>query len=311
MCEMISSNVGEFLCHLKTHFDCCFKVSVLCPYKRCGKIFTVKSSFTSHLSRKHRNWQVSTLSNVHVLNAGNDGVSDTLSETEPVLEHIDDMSEPTANDPSSCDSFNSMQELTDSIALFFLKMQSKYLLPTSTLDVVVDELGNLSDQQSVRIKDKIAKALAEAGIDPCVAQRNAENISAAVCLFNKASNPLRSNHTRQQFYAKNFKFVKPLDIYLSTDDDGIRHYCHYVPIKDTLKVLLEDASFNAQFANPEVSPDGTLFDINDGNVVKTNNFFQSNPQALKIILFQDAFEIVNPIGSAKKTQDSGCLFHGG
>src|SRR5947199_10115322 len=38
----------------------------------------------------------------------------------------------------------------------------------------------------------------------------------------------------------------------------------------------------------------------DGNVYKNNKFFKENPDALRIILYQDAFEIVNPIGAAKK-----------
>ncbi|CAB0035349.1 unnamed protein product, partial [Trichogramma brassicae] len=38
----------------------------------------------------------------------------------------------------------------------------------------------------------------------------------------------------------------------------------------------------------------------DGYVYKNNKFFKNNPNSLKIILYQDAFEIVNPIGPAKK-----------
>ncbi|KYQ53628.1 hypothetical protein ALC60_02135, partial [Trachymyrmex zeteki] len=33
---------------------------------------------------------------------------------------------------------------------------------------------------------------------------------------------------------------------------------------------------------------------------KNNKFCQENPDALQIILYQDAFEIVNPIGAARK-----------
>lgn len=41
-------------------------------------------------------------------------------------------------------------------------------------------------------------------------------------------------------------------------------------------------------------------DINDGQTFKSNKFFIENPGCLKIILYQDAFEIANPLGSAKK-----------
>lgn len=44
----------------------------------------------------------------------------------------------------------------------------------------------------------------------------------------------------------------------------------------------------------------TLKDFTDGFTFKNNDFFKTNPNSLKIILYQDAFEVANPIGSAKK-----------
>ena len=41
-------------------------------------------------------------------------------------------------------------------------------------------------------------------------------------------------------------------------------------------------------------------DFTDGKVFRSNKFFQENKKCLQIILYQDSFEIVNPIGSAKK-----------
>lgn len=41
-------------------------------------------------------------------------------------------------------------------------------------------------------------------------------------------------------------------------------------------------------------------DIHDGQIFKSNKFFIENPGCLKLILYQDAFEIANPLGSAKK-----------
>lgn len=40
-------------------------------------------------------------------------------------------------------------------------------------------------------------------------------------------------------------------------------------------------------------------DFTDGSVFKNNTFFKENPDALKLMLYQDSFEIVNPLGSAK------------
>lgn len=43
-------------------------------------------------------------------------------------------------------------------------------------------------------------------------------------------------------------------------------------------------------------------DIRDGQICKSNELFIENPGCLKLILYQDTFEIVNPLGSAKKKQ---------
>lgn len=42
-----------------------------------------------------------------------------------------------------------------------------------------------------------------------------------------------------------------------------------------------------------------LVDFFSGDCFKSNKFFQENPESLKLILFQDAFEVVNPLGSAR------------
>lgn len=51
LCRAKSSSLSEFISHVKMHIKEGQKVT--CPFKQCGKTFTVKSTFTSHLSRKH------------------------------------------------------------------------------------------------------------------------------------------------------------------------------------------------------------------------------------------------------------------
>ncbi|KYQ53359.1 hypothetical protein ALC60_07491 [Trachymyrmex zeteki] len=59
-------------------------------------------------------------------------------------------------------------------------------------------------------------------------------------------------------------------------------YYHYISIVKT-------SEFN--YYN-----DNILSDIQSGNVIKSNNFFNSNKNVLQIILYQDAFEVCNPLG---------------
>ena len=44
-----------------------------------------------------------------------------------------------------------------------------------------------------------------------------------------------------------------------------------------------------------------FMDLYDGQHFQCHLFFNENPESLKLILCQDSFEIVNPLGSAKET----------
>lgn len=48
--------------HLKDHI--CEGVSVTCPFDKCDKKFSRKSSFTSHISRCHRGMNLSSMSKI-------------------------------------------------------------------------------------------------------------------------------------------------------------------------------------------------------------------------------------------------------
>ena len=109
--------------------------------------------------------------------------------------------------------------------------------------------------------------------------------------------PLRSEHVRRNLYKSEYGFVQPIAVSL-VDDDGEKQF-HYVPIKETLKVLFHDQKIGKYIQTHGTQKIGKLEDIADGLVHKTNAFFCDNPYALKILLFQDAFEVVNPLGSAR------------
>jgi len=48
------------------------------------------------------------------------------------------------------------------------------------------------------------------------------------------------------------------------------------------------------------SVDKVMEDIKDGTCIKQNAIFHEHPSSLSIMLYQDAFEVVNPLGSGKK-----------
>lgn len=91
----------------------------------------------------------------------------------------------------------------------------------------------------------------------------------------------------------------PEAIPLGRNIAGKLKYCHYVSLLETLTVILENESMTLK-SKLNVTNPCVLKDITDGKVLKENPLFKSDGSALSVILFQDAFEVVNPLGSAKK-----------
>lgn len=44
----------------------------------------------------------------------------------------------------------------------------------------------------------------------------------------------------------------------------------------------------------------TLYEITDGIAFKNNELFNENSNAFRVIVYRDAFELCNPLGSCKK-----------
>ena len=82
--------------------------------------------------------------------------------------------------------------------------------------------------------------------------------------------------------------------------DGERKKCfHYLPILDSLQALFRDPGIE-YYLETRPFDASKLQDFQDGHVFRNKDFFQRNPDALQILLYQDSFEISNPLGSAKK-----------
>ena len=75
----------------------------------------------------------------------------------------------------------------------------------------------------------------------------------------------------------------------------------YVPIINSLKALFTDLAVMQQLLLPQQFSGGSsvLNDYSDGAMFKNNIFLGSGGFRIHIILYLDAFEIVNPLGSAR------------
>ena len=77
---------------------------------------------------------------------------------------------------------------------------------------------------------------------------------------------------------------------------------HYVPVDQALKLLVEDRTFIEMMdrEREKDKPDkDTLRDIKDGAVYQSIDYFRRNPDALVCLIYSDAVELTNPLGSGR------------
>jgi hypothetical protein len=300
-CIFTSSGTGNFLAHLRDHL--CENVAMKCPYEKCDKVFAIKSSFTSHISRCHRGSNLKFMARVSQVQSAD------CNPIEFGNELLDRSSSSIACDADAHeeddDTSSALYEsqYIDNLALFYLKLQAKFLLPGSTIQSIVDEIQNIHDLDQTLQYKRLSQKLSVFGISDVDVTEIVDDLRNNNLFRKCMKGELRSHQTRQTFFKKRFKYVAPKQIYLGRDSCSVERYAQYIPIKDSITALFEDSSVRSMYTavhSNKISQPRVFTDICDGKMFKSNEFFSANPTALRIILYQDAFEVVNPLGSARK-----------
>ena len=155
-------------------------------------------------------------------------------------------------------------------------------------------------------KEKIFKsALKDAGLDGIKIEEIINKCSAEDP-FIKAQEDLISNFKRTQYLRNEFKLIEPDEIILNKEEVkmGFKKDCiHYVPITESLKVLVQDETF-IKVHSKKASKGIAIEEIVDAEAFNENIFFKqnccdSNSEVLPLLLYSDAVELVNPLGAGR------------
>jgi hypothetical protein len=268
------------------------------------------SSFTSHVSRSHSNWSQGNLENIgdveledgNIARESNESEGDPENDIEPA--YHEDMPNDAPEDDFCEDGDEGLSEdvFLESVALFYLKLEAKFHLPQSSIQEIVTSVCDFHKLSQNELQSQLKKLLQEEGItnekiDYIV--DDVFNSDLFDMVHDSVTGTLRSNYTRKKYYKTCFDYVTPLSIRLGRDKDNIDRHYHYVPIKETITTLFKDLTMQKQYEMQRDPKPGIYEDFQDGEVFKTNELFSNVSGALSLILYQDAFEVVNPLGSAK------------
>ncbi|XP_036442670.1 uncharacterized protein LOC118819121 [Colossoma macropomum] len=187
------------------------------------------------------------------------------------------------------------------LTLFYLKLQAKLLLPASVIKTVIEGFEEIHDLGQSHVFAKLTEKLTLLGTDDTTIKNVIKEL-AKEDLLKTGNRLLRTDQCRKTMFKNSFNYVGPMPLYLGLNESGKECFTQYNPLKETLTSLFESKSVWKQYKNvhSHVTDPDILQDIWDGEVVLQNELFQTKGSSLALILYQDSFEVVNPLGSGKK-----------
>ncbi|XP_046608722.1 uncharacterized protein LOC124299511 [Neodiprion virginianus] len=283
---------------------------IQCPHPSCSYKCTSKSTLRSHRFRYHKSATLPETSANPTATTDNDlsqythqePCSGALSFYSQGIEAQDTQ---VPNDGGGIEAdFNSEEILFNKFVHIYLTLTSKFHIPDSTLDYIINDYHLLLKHSLGLLSTKLLSKLTSFGIDCDPLKPLIESIFSEDTLIrlHSADGPMRSRYMRRQQYTKLFEFVNPISYNLGLNQNNIQRKYHYVSIEKTLKAFFDDTSVYEQYTerkNKEVTRSHVLTDIEDGSLFQTHPVFSSDPSSIQLIIYQDDMEIVNPLGSGK------------
>lgn len=261
---------------------------VSCFILNCNytKKFTKHATLRSHLYRSHPNWQYkqmmeksSDMSTAEIMN-------DTCS-----LNNFD-------TETNKNFDFNNSQNINLQ-ALLYLKLECKHFLSENVINILVNEMKDLHVELNNIQYEVLNSHLQNTNCGENLILDVLSTLKTNHLFFLSPYNVFHTKHLRHKFYKMHFRYVEPTTITLGRNSQNKLCTFQYVSIYSTISNLLQDKTVQNQIFSETSTTEGVFKDFKDGYLFKNNSLYEIEPQALQILLYQDCFEVCNPLGSSK------------
>ena len=320
--NQVVESLKELKVHMKWHFERLQHVP--CIYTGCSFETDVDATFRSHCSKKHRHKGLEDLKFSILCDLDSDssganerryeGQSDSFTPQINCLtgnSYDFDYEESSSN---SCHDFDNGLEEFDNFDIFMRAIANSFNdwmhvkhIPYSTCNILVQEVFNFYSEGKYEVLRRVRKILLEQNLPTDVLESVLSKIKDDDP-FLQAKSELESEFKRLTYIKDSFEHIEPVTVRLG--GGSCRDSYQYIPICQSLKVLLEDQSYiNQKREDPYYHDEMIVRDVRDGHYFRNNAFFQKNHDAVPLMLFQDELEVVNPLGSGKTKHKINCTYY--
>ena len=187
-------------------------------------------------------------------------------------------------------------DLRPKVVLFLLKLRELHKVPGSVCSFVASEIVNILQMSKTKMHSQLDAALLEDDV-------NRDEIATALAVIKSTEledifHSFEDNRKLSSYVQSEFPFVEPIEFVLGADVGGKCEF--YIPILETLKLLLQNEDVLAEVVQSHKSEDGKLKDFCDGTIFRENELFAFDSSSLQVVLYYDVFNIVNPPGNKVK-----------
>lgn len=300
-CDLSFSNKKTYILHTPIHFK--NNENVTCNINNCKNVYGNINSLRVHVSRYHKFMNGGSNHNVNDPNSDVDQ-NDEQNYSANLSEHfVNTSSSKNQTIHSSVIPDIENDEFTKMFATFLVMLEAKHLIPQRTISCIIENFADITSTSNTASFQKIENSIKDLSADE--RKLALEILDKTKDCFEKNSflksvgrdGPLRSQYKRNVYYKNHFNYIAPIQILLGKNEINKMCYAHYIPIKSTLQALLEKPEIRDNLLGHVPSTSSALKSIRDGYMYKNN--FGDGEYVVNLILYQDAFEPCNALGSSK------------
>ncbi|KAF3708595.1 hypothetical protein EXN66_Car001769 [Channa argus] len=179
----------------------------------------------------------------------------------------------------------------ENLALLYLKLQGKLLLPASTIQTVIEDFQNAHEISLLHSLKILSEKLKDLGIQEPTISSIIDEINSGDLLKMYNRNVLSTDQKRKSVFKNTFNYVEPL--LLGSDENDKESFAQYISIHETLATLFKSEPFREQHAATQAClvTKNIIRDVSDGHGFQSNQLLKTEPSSVGLILYQDAFEI--------------------